>query len=166
MNINNSAWMQSPNVRMGILVMLAMLPTFVADLSVGKVTWITLCVALMGGLTTLKAFMSDPNQPPPSGTTGGGPALKVGAVILGFVLLFGISQDVMAGPFYRARPVVVVPVPPVIVVPVQPVVIVPAVQPRVVVIVDPTQPIYRFRPVYYSPGAKPFYYQLVPWWNP
>src|ERR1035441_2075968 len=107
MNINNSAWMQSPNVRMGILVMLAMLPTFVADLSVGKVTWITLCVALMGGLTTLKAFMSDPNQPPPSGTTGAGPALKVGAAILGFVLMFGISQAVMAGTFFWVGPAAV-----------------------------------------------------------
>jgi hypothetical protein len=166
MNINNSAWMQSPNVRMGILVMLAMLPTFVADLSVGKVTWITLCVALMGGLTTLKAFMSDPNQPP-SGTTGG-PALKVGAVILGFVLMFGIALPAFAQPRLR-RPIVVVPavVPatPVVVVPVQPVVIVPTISPRVVV-VDPVRPIYRFRPVYLAPGAQPFYYQLVPGWNP
>lgn len=60
--LNNSAWMRAPVFRMTLIVLLAAMPSITGDLSAGKFSWLTVCVASTSMLIAAKAFISDPNE--------------------------------------------------------------------------------------------------------
>jgi hypothetical protein len=66
--LNNSDWMKSPTVRMAMTVLISAMPAIIADLSSGKVSWLTATVVIANMLVTAKAFMSNPDADtkPPS----------------------------------------------------------------------------------------------------
>jgi hypothetical protein len=58
----DSDWMRCPNVKLGVYVAIAMIPRLSEDLSNHSVGWSTIVAMGLMGLTTMKAYMSDPGS--------------------------------------------------------------------------------------------------------
>lgn len=59
---NDSTWMNNPNIRLALAVLISGLPVLIGDLAISKVSLLTAAVMLANMLVAAKAFMSDPNQ--------------------------------------------------------------------------------------------------------
>ena len=60
--LNDSRWMQSPNVKVILYAALAALPCLIADASSDHFGWTTIMVAFGAALGAVKAFMSNPSS--------------------------------------------------------------------------------------------------------
>jgi hypothetical protein len=155
MDLNSSAWMNNPNVRLGLAVFIAATPAIIADLSRGTVSWLTAFVVFTNMLTTAKAFMSDPNQGPTTKPSGSKMLGGLTPMILAGMLLFGAANAAEAGPRFRLliAPAVVVMPAPVVVMP--PPIVIIGVPPAYPLVIDPLPPIYVIRPGFTRPRSPP-----------